>query len=251
MRLRAEGDSLRTVAAKIGVHYTLVHGWEKLRRDDPGWPHDKPGRVLDGVTHGTRTAYRKGCRCNTCRDRIAALELAYQKRRYIEGRRMVPALGPRRRIEALMRLGWTATHIADAAGLRVSTVHNTSQKKYLLRENAAAIGRAYDELSMSVGPSRHTASVAQGRGYAPPLAWDDIDDPDERPKYGRRDKANPTRLPDVDILVAEVNSAGLHIVGERYGVAPASVGQYLNRRGYYASSTGDKYDLPIYRRKAA
>ena len=37
------------------------------------------------------------------------------------------------------------------------------------------------------GPGANRARTwAKRHGFAPPLAWDDIDDPDEKPNYGER-----------------------------------------------------------------
>jgi len=209
------------------------------------------------VTHGV-TSYCNGCRCRTCRDAKAAVQRQYRKRRYLNrGSTTTDITGTRRRLRALAAIGWHSDAISEITGIHPKQIQEytsaNSRRHVVYVSTARIVEDVYDKLSMTHGPSVITTSRAKAKGWAPPLAWDDdeLDDPEARPKLGRRDKANATRLPDVDILVAEVNSAGLHIVGERYGVAPASIGIHLNRRGYYASSTGDKYDLPIYRRKAA
>ncbi|WP_143320100.1 hypothetical protein [Cellulomonas iranensis] len=102
----------------------------------------------------------------------------------------VPAVGARRRIAALLALGWTHQHIT--AAMRTTGTHQRSA--LVLRQPGdqveyatwAAIAAAYDDLSMTPGPSRVTARRAAALEYAPPLAWDDdtIDDPAATPNLG-------------------------------------------------------------------
>ncbi|UJP39356.1 helix-turn-helix domain-containing protein [Cellulomonas palmilytica] len=99
----------------------------------------------------------------------------------------VPNLGARRRIEALLALGWAHAHITERMGTRTTSqlvLHQVGD--WIARETHDAVVAAYDALAMSPGPSERTRRRAAVLGYAPPLAWDDdtLDDPDARPQTG-------------------------------------------------------------------
>lgn len=96
----------------------------------------------------------------------------------------VPLLGARRRLQALMALGHDALTIAQSVdGLRAPDVYNAlnRQGRWITRTQADLIDQAYAALSMHPGTNRHTRGRALAKSWAPPLAWDDIDDPRETP----------------------------------------------------------------------
>lgn len=162
-----------------------------------------------GVTHtefphGTTSGYwihMKGSRrfgpptppCDACKKAQAA----YKNKRYHERKRLrgapelnhtTPAIGFQRRIEAMMRMGWTAYHIAEIAfpdhpkesGARL--VYRIRGKERITWATALKIHKAYSQLQYRQGPSDKTARFASKHGYAAPGCWDDIDNPDERPQ---------------------------------------------------------------------
>ena len=94
----------------------------------------------------------------------------------------VPAVGARRRIRALLAIGWTHAHIAEAAGIppRRPALILSQAGDMVTLDAHDRIADAYDELSMRQGPSARNRRL----GYPPPLAWDDetIDDPRARPE---------------------------------------------------------------------
>lgn len=93
----------------------------------------------------------------------------------------VPAVGARRRIRALLAIGWTHARIAEAAGIppRRPALILSQAGGMVTLDAHDRIADAYDELSMRQGPSVRNRRL----GYPPPLAWDDetIDDPRARP----------------------------------------------------------------------
>lgn len=104
----------------------------------------------------------------------------------------VDSTGTRRRVQALAWLGWPAREVAARAGTTERSLHT------LIRPDrrpsaalAARVAAVYEELCMTPGPSRITASKARGSGHAPPLAWDDVDieDPKARPRGAARSDA--------------------------------------------------------------
>ena len=138
----------------------------------------------DDPRHGSHAGYAQHRHsgvepCQPCRDAAAR----YQRGREwdtLNGRpRTVPTTGFRRRIEALQSLGWSITHIANELGTTVQTIHTTAFKGTCVRawrhDQLAAL---YERLSMTHATDRlanRRRTIAARKGYAPPLAWDDID----------------------------------------------------------------------------
>lgn len=211
-------------------------------------------RVVDGARHGTISGYdHDKCRCRPCRN-AAALQQRVRYRRAIlkQPGTFTSSIGTRRRIRALARLGWPAHEVAARSGMTESQVLRAGRKDRIRRETAEKIRVAYDEMSMRLGPNRHLSLWAAARGYAPPLAWDDIDDPDEVPQGEKHIYTDLIRrLPDTDRLVAEVNRSGVVIVAERYKVTPGAINKALARRGYRAVTRSDQNQLPTYMRGGA
>lgn len=167
--------------------------------------------------HGTTAGYHAGCRDLCCRHAIARYEKG-RRLTTLNGGRAVPALGSQRRIQALMCLGWTSTEIAAEAGyahrnyvLRVLHGQKGKPASWLERKTADRITAAYETLAMrvpSTGPNRdRTRSHALRSGYAPPLAWDDIDT-DPAPNLGGSDD-------DIDPVVVDRLFAGHRVASTR------------------------------------
>lgn len=134
--------------------------------------------------HGTWARYNQGCRLDCCR--TAARN--YQKQRLFDlmsGRpRKIDALGTHRRIEALLSLGWGYRAMGDHLGLSREAVRQVHLRPLVFASTAEDIDAMYRELCMRipVGKDPHDQSMinrtrkqAAAHGYAPPLAWDDID----------------------------------------------------------------------------
>lgn len=99
----------------------------------------------------------------------------------------VPSIGTVRRIQALQALGWTHAQIADAADLTVECIRSPiCRGTNVYRSTAEGVAEAYDALAMKVAPDSRNArwcrTFARRKGWPPPLAWDDIDDPNEVPR---------------------------------------------------------------------
>lgn len=100
----------------------------------------------------------------------------------------VDATGSRRRLQALMVLGYTAGELGSRMGMTRYVVHDIIETdRQIRRDKHFAIVKVYDELwntpaQLNQG-SRYVANLAAKRGYAPALAWDDgeLDDPEASP----------------------------------------------------------------------
>ena len=125
--------------------------------------------------HGTYRRYsgRDQCRCALCKRAMADYRAEYRKRRYLNRNQplKVPALGSQRRMRALQTMGWPL-------GVRFGHVFDSD---VIVQKTARDIAEHYNKHCMTQGPSKLAAMWAKSKGYPPPLAWDNIDDPDEDP----------------------------------------------------------------------
>jgi hypothetical protein len=123
--------------------------------------------------------------CEACRVANRLYQRRTRKQRALYGARLVDLTGTRRRIQALHRLGWRGSDIAAAAGMHPDNVFQVANRDTAVtRMTAARIARAYNQLSMTLGPSYLTRIKSEQKGWPPPMAWDDeaIDDPAAAPR---------------------------------------------------------------------
>lgn len=101
----------------------------------------------------------------------------------VEDGAWVPAFGAVRRIQALLMMGWSHDDLSEVTGLITRRVARQARGPQSIRaKNWRAIDRAFRALQTRRGPSPKARDLARGRGYAPPAAWDNIDNPHERPQ---------------------------------------------------------------------
>lgn len=99
----------------------------------------------------------------------------------LAGGAKVPALGTQRRIQALHAIGWSLSEIARRIGVTRSQMDRVLKRSHVFARTARATVVLFRELCMTPGPSTRARLAAKRKGWPPPLAWDDIDDPDETP----------------------------------------------------------------------
>jgi hypothetical protein len=135
--------------------------------------------------HGTVTNYAGGCRCADSRQAHAD-RARWRRRQRAYGRlvdKSVPNIGSRRRVEALMCLGWSMREISRRLGWCADRLANLF-KSYdgISPANAAKIATLYDELWATPAPrttkserlsASRTEALARRRRYRPPMSWDD------------------------------------------------------------------------------
>jgi len=160
-----------------------VNGLVVVRRRPPRTNPD-----CSAPRHGTAAAYTQvGCRCPEAREERRIRE---KRRRYGRdgGHTSVPGLGTARRVQALAAIGWTFAEIGsrfpEPVGDRAvqKLIYHHDRRVHVATANRIAL--IYAELSGRPGPSPITRARAAARGWPPPLAWDDIDDPTETPNLG-------------------------------------------------------------------
>lgn len=144
--------------------------------------------------HGTIAGYVAGCSCEACRD----AKYRYEKRRsheYRQGRpRKVDATGTRRRVQALVAIGWSTRELSAMVDKSEGWIRQPLYgRQWVLTSTRDTIRDLYDRLHMTPGPSVRARNYAKRRGWVPPLEWDNIDDPQENPFD-----------PDFQVLVDEV-----------------------------------------------
>lgn len=139
------------------------------------------------IDNGTAT-------CRPCRDAQADWQRHYRTRMYLAGGPLlIDPTGTRRRLHALVRMGWTFEHLAARLGVTGAAVRGWTYNTLVRRDTAARVAAVYDELWGQRGPSVKTAERAKTKGWLPPLAWDDetIDDPAARPSGTEKKRPAP------------------------------------------------------------
>lgn len=114
---------------------------------------------------------------------IASLPLTLAVPDVVPDTCLVPSLGATRRIRALNAIGWRHGDISEFIG-RAS--HHLASGRYprMPALDWRIVSLTYDRLSPVTGGSLKTQTRARKAGHAPPLAWDDIDNPGELPIFG-------------------------------------------------------------------
>lgn len=148
----------------------------------------------DDPRHGQYRGYRAHRvdgeeACDPCKRAAAAAEA----RRHLPGasRRTDPA-GCARRVQALVALGWTYLDMQRISGIEDAELRRFAlgERSYVFTTTVAKVDAAYRQLCMVLPPENTPAErqartkarrMAARNGWVPPLAWDDIDDPDESP----------------------------------------------------------------------
>lgn len=177
---------------------------------------------------GTELGYRdhvvdRTPKCAPCR-RAHADERADRRRRtYLYGPHMSDVTGTVRRLQALAAIGWSLREVGRRLGISPQTLRGLMCQERCTTATRDKVAALYDELSMIVGGNPRTVTWAAKRGFAPPLAWDDIDDPAATP-------ATADDTDDVDELAVDAVLDG-HRLSLSGATAHAAV-HALADRGY-------------------
>lgn len=145
-------------------------------------------------------------------------------------------IGMVRRARALQRIGYSCTMIAMHAGLCEEAVKEIARgTRHSRHATRRAIARAYDELCMRPLDGTHdrfisrTINKARRLGYAPPLAWDNIDR-DLAPSGVGDECAATDRLE----LLLELHEMGMGRaeVAHRFGIRDSALWRWCKRHGH-------------------
>lgn len=151
-----------------------------------------PAIAPDDPRHGKVAGYEAGCHSDCCKPAHArsVKSLRLHQQRYGTGV-SIPTYRALRRLQALAAIGWSRKVIAARLGIRHQSLYRMGEDTtYVTQARFTQIDQLYRELSMRVPPQATkadriavamTKAAAARNGWAPPLAWDNIDDPDEVP----------------------------------------------------------------------
>lgn len=90
-----------------------------------------------------------------------------------------------RRVQALLADGYTPAVLAKSLAWEERWIRDLADGGEASPAVADLMRRAYDKFAGRPGPNFESAENFRRAGYAPPLAWEDID-VDSRPRYLRR-----------------------------------------------------------------
>lgn len=195
----------------------------------------------DDPRHGTTAGYSQGCRHHCCRTAHTKWAAARRTKLYLlrTDSLKVSPVGTVRRIQALMALGWSQAEISKALGKTHTYAGKLMRQDTdeILRSTAEHVARVFDRMCMTT-PDRSTpfraAMVARSirharaMGYAPPLAYDNIDNPDERPQ-GWEYQPLADRREQLEELVER--GVGLHVAIAELGISEDSIERWCQRYG--------------------
>lgn len=208
------GAQIGKVAEKYQVSKSQIYKWRN-RRAASGydWPNG------EDIAAWHRLAVERA----QLRAHKRNLAATYRKRRYLNrGPLMVPAIGVIRRLRALQALGWTQVQLAEHTSVSAARIGHLSQgfrtgrrhggkavTTHVRQETHEAVDELFRKLCMTLPPdpdgwvAQRQRDLARRKGWAPPLAWDDIDDPDEHRRADRHDgvRRPPRRHADVDMAI--------------------------------------------------
>ena len=140
-----------------------------------------------------RTGNRKGVK-RTCHPDVAAKILAVRAKETLPG--LVDTTATRRRLQALIAVGWPIEHVARRIGMHGNHLRLTVERPRVYGRTAQAIADVYEQLKTRRpernGVPKVEADKARRRAAAnrwpTPRYWaermDVIDDPDFEPMYG-------------------------------------------------------------------
>jgi hypothetical protein len=192
--------------------------------------------------HGTPG---KGCRCGIC----GQANRDYQDRRarlmaYGQWEVLTDATGTRRRIQALMRCGWSLGLLSARLGQSRQVLRaKLRDRGRVTPATAAAVRRLYDDLWDRPPPEgtrfeRRAATMARRhaaeRGWPPPLGWadDEIDDPEASPADGW-ERGNDEKREYGTLTAEALELAGFGLddrqIAERLGVSAGTLSVTLAR----------------------
>lgn len=114
---------------------------------------------------------------------------------------IIDGTGTRRRLQALIAMGWTCRALATRLGIHPRQVEHLVSSERVLASTAARVAERYRVLQTCQPgdhgvPSRSqnlARNIAARNGWHGPLAWDNIDDPDAEPDTGGADSGAASR----------------------------------------------------------
>lgn len=189
IRLRREGPAFVPIEqVRAHVEELRAHGLGTRRLAEIS---GVSARLIQAIVTGTRGP-RDGQQYTVNRKAAAALMNVRPSAALIAPSRLIDATGTRRRLQALLTIGWSRAELARRAGLTPTATGRLMLADTCAISSARKVHTLYGDLwdqapPSATGPQRQTAARAradaQARGWVSAMAWDDdsIDDPTAHP----------------------------------------------------------------------
>lgn len=172
--LRRTGIGLRPLAAASGVSRRALQRLTSRTPKAHPSPHSDSGRGRGSSSRPPTKVLR------TTAEAILAVHTVEPA-----PSALVPEIGTRRRLQALVALGWPQTLIAHELGVEVTNLSRMvhGRCKHVTAARATEVDELYTRWEMTPGPSSRARAQAARYRWAPPLAWDEhaLDDPAATP----------------------------------------------------------------------
>lgn len=188
----ARGKSRRTDATQVIVHAERLaaNGWSRAQ-------------IAHAASLGNRTVDRLFTGCQKVSVITARAILSVRIGPPPEGPREVDATGSRRRLQALVAIGYPITHLAPRIGLHHAALSHIARGDvaHVRATTADVIAHQYRQLIRIPGTSDQARVDARRKGWHGPLAWDDIDNPNVQPDVSEEPGVEVTeKRPEVEHL---------------------------------------------------
>ncbi|MEU4576644.1 hypothetical protein [Nonomuraea sp. NPDC023979] len=170
------------------------------------------------------------------RPRIAAAILAIEPGLdLLPGKTVIDGTGTRRRLQALVTIGWSQAKLAERIGWTPGNFGSLIGDSPVTAASARLVRDLYDRLWNQAPPEDHhrdkiaasrARHYAARRGWAPPLAWDDdeIDDPAASPDLGAQTPRMQALAENAEELIT------------RFGCTPEAAAQRLGVQAGYVQT---------------
>lgn len=208
--------------------------------------------------HGDHRRYRYwGCHCPECREAERLRAKRWREGRLV--REFVPAIGTARRVQALVAYGWGHSALAAHLGCTDAWMAQLARadargSRGVLRRTAAQVAELYDRLTAQPPPTGRAAAYARTtaarNGWVSPWAWDNIDDPGEKPKGVRPAVPKRQRRPEHPTLSREERREAIHqlwsegipdrLIAERLAMNLTTVRRARMRHGWTRPRNGTR-----------
>ena len=102
---------------------------------------------------------------------------------------LIPVLGTSRRLQALVTIGYSQAELARRLDTTETVIWRliTGERGQTIASMARRVDELFQELQFIPGDSKRAFNKARKMGWAPPAAWDEIDDPMSEPFVGDSD----------------------------------------------------------------
>jgi transcriptional regulator with XRE-family HTH domain len=222
-RRRLAYDRINGIERRVDATQTRAH-LERLTAR--GWTY-KQIAAATGLDASTFGVIRSGRYHKVARATATAILAVRLDQAPPIPRGLTDATGTRRRLQALMVLGYPLPDVARQVGVSYFSLIQTAggNGSTVRTPTAEKVARVYRRLSLAPAPPTRTAELvrneAMAQGWVGPGAWDDIDDPACEPEPC--EVAGPRHLHPDD--VAELAGRGLddREIGRRLGVSDRTV----------------------------